>query len=125
MKIIKFFESFAKKHAEYVKQKQRIKKIYHKNDAPKKPWTFTKKLTAFLIVNCLAIEIYALITMWHFMDISALSALITAIVGECVASLAYVVKSTFENRVGGITYETAMKDVFHSIDEKDTDDAVG
>ncbi len=121
-------KEYAKRHADRVKQRQNLKALWHKNDKEKKPWTFTKKLTAFLIANCLVIEIYSLVTMWHFMDISALAALIAAVVGECICMCAYVVKSTIENKVGGITYETAMKDGFHlpnEMSEKEKNEAAG
>lgn len=121
-------KKYAQRHAEHVKQWHNLKKIWQKNDVNKKPWTFTKKLTAFLIANCLIIEIYALVTMWHFMDLSALATLITAVVGECILMCAYVVKATIENKNGGITYDLAMKDRFHSeneITEQDKKDAVG
>lgn len=121
-------KAYAKKHAEFVKKIHTLSAIWHKNDTKKKPWTFTKKLTAFLIANCLVIEIYALITMWHFMDLTALAALIAAVVGECIMACAYVIKSTYENRAGGIVYETALRETFHlpnEMTEKEKEEAVG
>lgn len=121
-------KQFAKKHARKVKERQQLSKIYHSNDKQKKPWTFAKKLTAFLIANCLVIEIYALITMWHFMDLTPLVALITAVVGDCIVACAYLIKSTYENRAGGIVYETALQETFHlpsEVTEKEKEEAVG
>ncbi len=118
----------AKEHARKVRQKQQLYKLYHSNDKEKKPWTFTKKLTAFMLLNCLVIEIYVLVAMWHFMDISSLAALIAAVIGECSMAIAYMAKSTVENRSGGIVYEAAMKETFHlpsELTEKEKNEAAG
>lgn len=114
----------AKKHALLVKQKQEIYDAKHENDK-KKSWSFTKKLMAFLICNCSVIEIYSLIAIWRFGDLSPLSCLITAIVGECVGVIAYSYKSSIENRSGGITYETAMFEMKNKFHKDNDEEPVG
>lgn len=121
----------AEQHARKVKETEQLKKIYHKNDKPKKPWTFTKSLMAFIIANCTLIEIYALVIMWRTFDLSALPTLITTVVGECIITLGYMAKSTVENKVGGITYDSVMEEVRSRIhlssemSEKEKKEAVG
>lgn len=118
----------AKEYADKVKEKQIIQEIKHENDKPKKPWTYTKTVMAFIMINCTVVEIYSLIVMWFMRDLTALPALITAIVGECVALLGYFIKATLENKTGGIVYESAMEEMknkFHQISEINQDEAVG
>ena len=107
-------------HAKEVKQKQELYEIKHSNDKPKEKLSFSKMAFIFIVGNCTVIEIYALIAMFHFGDLSSLSALITAVVGECVALLAYMVKSQHENTSGGIVYETAMRKLEHELNNDDT-----
>ena len=54
-------------------------------------------------------------------NLDALPVLITAIVGECVSILGYMVKSSIENKKGGIIFETAMKE----LENKDGEEIVG
>ena len=115
----------AQQRAERIKQKYELHEIAHANDKDRKPWTFSKKLTAFVIANCLVIEIFALVAMWHFMDLSPLPALITAVVGDCIAVIGYLIKSTFENCQGGITYDLAMMHLPSEISKEEKENAVG
>lgn len=81
-----------------------------KNYAEKnKELTFSKWAFIFMMANCSIIEIFSMIAMVVIMDLSALPSLITAVVGECIITLGYMAKATMENRVGGITYETAIR----------------
>lgn len=64
----------------------------------------------FIFCNCTAVEIYSMVAMWHFADLSALYALIGAVIGESITYISYNVKACRENTQGGITYETAMAD---------------
>ena len=114
----------AEKHAKHVKEFRELSEIWHSNDN-RKPWTFSKKLMAFIIANCTIIEMYSLIVMWRFMDLSPLPVLITAVVGECVALVSYQVKSTFENCQNGITYETAMLEMKEKFHQNNDEEAVG
>jgi hypothetical protein len=62
----------------------------------------------FIFCNCTAIELYSMVAMWHFADLSALYALIGAVVGESITYISYNVKACRENTRGGITYDTAI-----------------
>ena len=114
----------ALEHAEKVKLKQELNELRHSNDKPKEKLSFSKMAFIFMIANCVVIEIYALVAMFFFGDLSSLSALIAAVVGECISFLCFEIKSGKENTTGGIVYESAMKKLEHELDN-DTDDAVG
>lgn len=114
----------ALEHADRVKQKQELYDLRHSNDRKKEPLSFSKMAFIFMIGNCIAIEVYALVAMFIFGDLSSLSALIAAVVGECMSFLVFEIKSGKENTTGGIVYETAMKKLEHEL-ENNSDDAVG
>ncbi len=114
----------ALEHANKVKLKQELNELKHSNDAPKDKLSFSKIAFIFMLSNCVVIEIYALVAMFYFGDLSSLSALIAAVVGECVSFLAFEIKSGKENTSGGIIYESAMKKLEHEL-ENSSDDAVG
>lgn len=116
--------SKAMEHAEKVKLKQELHDLKHSNDKPKEKLSFSKMAFIFMIGNCVIIEIYALVAMFYFGDLSSLSALIAAVVGECVTTLGYFIKSQHENTKDGIIYETAMKKLEYELDNK-SDEAVG
>ena len=111
-------------HAEKVKLKQELNELRHSNDKPKEKLSFSKMAFIFMIANCVVIEIYALVAMFFFGDLSSLSALIAAVVGECISFLCFEIKSGKENTTGGIVYESAMKKLEHELNNN-TDDAVG
>lgn len=111
-------------HADRVKQKQELYEVKHANDKPKEKLSFSKVAFIFMITNCTIIEIYALVAMFFFADLSSLSTLIAAVVGECVSFLSYEWKSMRENSAQGIVYETAMKKLEYEL-ENSSDDAVG
>lgn len=114
----------AKAHAEKVKVNQYLHEVKHKNDKPKEKLSFSKMAFLFMIINCTVIEIYALVAMAFFADLSSLSTLIAAVVGECVSFLGYEIKSAKENMAGGIVYESAMKKLEHELDSK-SEESVG
>ena len=114
----------ALEHAEKVKLKQELNELRHSNDKPKEKLSFSKIAFIFMIANCVVIEIYALVAMAFFGDLSSLSALIAAVVGECISFLCFEIKSGKENTTGGIIYESAMKKLEHELNNN-TDDAVG
>lgn len=114
----------AKLYAEMVKKKQELNEIKHSNDKPKEKLSFSKMAFIFMIGNCTVIEIYALVAMFFYADLSPLSTLIAAVVGECMSFLVYEVKSSKENTSGGIVYESAMKKLEYELESK-TDDTVG
>jgi len=114
----------AERYAERIKQRQELYEIRHKNDRPKKEVTTGKKVLAYMIANCTIIELYSLVAMTIFADLSALPLLITAVVAECISVCGYYVKSTKENSANGIVYETAMKKLEYEL-ENNSEDAVG
>ena len=88
----------------------------------KKKWTTTKTVMWFMIILLLGIIIF---TGWSTVemitvvsagvglvawDFTPLVGLISAIAGQVIIVLGYFVKSTKENQVGGITYESMVRD---------------
>lgn len=79
----------------------------------------SKLLIAFLFISCTTIEIftgYVTLKMLSVamingssMDFSPLVTLIGAVVSEVIGYAVYSIKSTKENCVGGVVYETAMQ----------------
>ena len=120
----------AEKHAQRVKERERIKKIWHKND-PKKKIPFHKIVVGYLFLILNVVLIYAFVAMWHFADLTHLGLIITDIAAQVVTFLIYSRHSTAENTAGGIVFESAMQEIksrFHSRDEltqKEKDEAVG
>lgn len=115
-------------HAEKVKLKQELYEVKHANDKPKEKLTTGKKALRFMIINCSVIEIYSLFAMYMFQDLSPLTTLIAAVVGECVSIISYNIKSSKENTSGGIVYESAMRKLEHEFEEDSSegdDGAVG
>lgn len=75
---------------------------------PRKPLTTSKLALAYIFGSCTVVQVYSMLAMWHFGDLSALYSLIGATVGEAISYCAYAAKSTKENTTGGITYDMAM-----------------
>jgi len=98
----------AHQYAERVRQRRELKEIRHSNDAEKKPLSFSKKAVIFIFVNFVVIELYSMIVMAAFHDLTALGYLVTAVIGQCVTAIGYFVKSCAENCANGIVYETTM-----------------
>lgn len=64
----------------------------------------------YIFISCTAVQIYSMVAMWHFADLSPLYALIGATVGEGITYYAYTAKAKAENTTGGIVYENSLKD---------------
>lgn len=91
-------------------REQKIKE--EKAEFKKKNKIPTQKLTlAYIVINCSVIEIYSMVAMWRLRDLSALYALIAAVIGECLSYVTYCAKSSKENQKDGIVYDLAMKQV--------------
>lgn len=114
----------AKLYAEKVKVKQEIEDIKHSNDR-KKELSFSKIAVIFIFSNCVVIELYSMYAMLHIGDLSALGALIAAVVGQCVTICSYNIKAGKENTKEGIVFETAMKELEYSLTTNEDDGAVG
>ena len=119
----------ARVYADRIKKKQEIYEIKHQFDRKKKRLEFGKTMLVFVLVNIGIVEAYSMWVMYALGDLSALPTLITCIVGDCIALLSYFIKSTFENRAGGITFE-AMMNSFKirredEMSQEDIDQSVG
>lgn len=84
-------------------------------------------LMAFILINCVAVEIFSMYAMICLKDISSIYALIagavTSVIGEITALAVYSFKSMKENCSGGITFETAMSEMKRKLDnENDKND---
>lgn len=114
--LVKYLEL---KHAHHVADRKKFKKQLYKikYGREKEKVSTTKIVLAFLIFNMLVIEGYSLYAMLALGTLDALPVLITAIVGECISILGYMVKSSIENKSGGIVFETAMKQLEDNKDE--------
>lgn len=100
--------AFAYRYAKRKKINDKIRTIKY-GDKPKQPMSMGKKLTIFLLINFIIIQLYAMVVMFIFRDLSALPTFISTIIAEVVTLLGYQIKSTVENRSGGLIYELAMK----------------
>ena len=121
----------AKEHARKVKEKQQIYKIKHSNDSKDKRFPFHKVITVYLFILLNVLLVYAMVSMWHFSDLTHLGVIITDIAAQVVTFLIYSHHSTAQNTSGGIVFETAMEQIktqFHRKDEvteKEKEEAVG
>lgn len=59
---------------------------------------------------------FAMVSMWHFADLTYLGVLISDVAAQVMTYFVYTKKATAENTVGGITYETALQSL-KSVDE--------
>ena len=81
----------------------------------------SKLLIFFLFLNCTIIELFTGFVTLKSLDLTTLTmanpdftplvTLIGAVVSEVVGYAVYALKSAKENTVGGITYETAMRQI--------------
>lgn len=94
-------------------------------DVEKQKRNTTKFLIGFLFINFTIVEVYSMWMMFYFADLSSLYVLITAVIGETIAFATYVLKSTRENTVGGVVYETAMKHLDEEMNRKEPKDLGG
>lgn len=81
----------------------------------------SKLLILFLFINCTIIELFTGFVTLKSLDLTTLTmanpdftplaALIGAVVSEVIGYAVYALKSAKENTAGGITYETAMRQI--------------
>ena len=114
----------AQKYAERVRIKNEIEKIKHSNDEKRQHLSFSKIAVIFIFINCFIIELYSMVVMVLFHDLTSLGSLVMAVLGQCVSLMGYFIKSTKENTSQGIVYETAMYELKTGTTEED-DGAVG
>ena len=94
----KFVSKLKKEIVKSEKRKYRLelRKVREENtyiSERKKKFTTTKLFMYFILFNCTAIEVYSMITMFVLKDLSALYALIGAVVGESISYAIYCAKS--------------------------------
>lgn len=58
----------------------------------------TKLIIAFILINCTAVEVYAMVAMFRFQELSALPTLITTVIAESISFAIYCAKSFLEKR---------------------------
>lgn len=95
------------------------KREFKKQFLPKIPTS--KLLIFFLFLNCTIIELFTGFVTLKNLDLTTLTmtnpdftplvTLIGAVVSEVVGYAVYALKSAKENTAGGITYETAMRQI--------------
>lgn len=93
--------------------------------------TTTKKLIIFLFANSLIIEFFTMaILAWSLAlssatgiapDYTPLNTLVGTVIGEVIGFGVYAVKSTIENREGGITYLAAQRELESEDEDNDVD----
>ena len=90
----KFDNEMSKLKAEN-EQLRMLKELKDEKDKyRKKPkMEMSKKFAIYLFLLLNVIVIYSLVAMWHFMDLSYLGTLITAIAAECITYITYCTKS--------------------------------
>lgn len=95
------------------------KKEFKKRFLPK--ISTSKLLIFFLFLNCTIVELFTGFVTLKSLDLTTLTmanpdftplvTLIGAVVSEVIGYAVYAVKSAKENTAGGITYETAMRQI--------------
>lgn len=111
------------------RKRRRQLRIEENKYKPKLKLPTTSKLMAvylFVILNI--VLIYAMVAMWHFMDLTYLGVLITDVAAQVLTYFIYTKKATVENSAGGITHDMAMKSANEATIYKNndtTDDVVG
>lgn len=109
-----------------IARKQELQKEKNKYKTTKK-YSTTKLIAVYLFILLNVVLGFSMYMMYHLSDLTYLGVLITDIVAQLITFLIYVVKSTKENTQGGITYETAIRNLemksSNIIDEDE--DAVG
>ena len=107
-------------HADRMKMKQELASIRHANDPEKKKIANSKIVLWFVLGDFLCVQLFCMWFMKTYPEYGDLGAFIAlAILGQVGTILGYYKKSSTENTVGGIVYDSAM------IQLNSSDDAVG
>ena len=104
--------TIAEKEKRWAKRKEKLireQKLKADMAKYKKPLSMSKKMLMYIVVNCTVVQIYAMVAMFVLQDLSALYALITAVVGETIAFFIYEIKAARENTSEHGTTVLAMK----------------
>ena len=114
----KNLESEREKHElrmKKIEQEGELREMKAQEKALKEKYRHKKKISTskaglwYMMIMCTIIQAFSLVAMWHFADLSPLTTLIGATVGEVFAYWAYTLKAAKENCQGGITYEMALE----------------
>lgn len=104
--------TIAEKEKRWAKRKEELireQKLKADMAKYKKPLSMSKKMLIYIVVNCTVVQVYAMVAMFVLQDLSALYALITAVVGETIAFFIYEIKAARENTSEHGTTVLAMK----------------
>jgi hypothetical protein len=82
-------------HRQQTNQKPIVSKSPNKKD---NKLTTTKKLMAYIVVNCTIIELYTMFIVYKFQEAAILEPLISAVVAESFSFFVYCLKSYFETK---------------------------
>ena len=120
--------SFAKRHAQRVSYRKQLSQIYHSNDEPKNKTLISssKLFLGFVLVDFLVIQIFSMWYMYtypEYSDFGSFIGIAVGIIGQVGVILGYFKKSSVENTVGGIVYDTAMQQLNNNA--SDDEDCVG
>ena len=81
------------------RRRNEIERIKQRNkEKPKNYFTATKLFMYFIFINCTAVEIYSMVIMYLFQDLSALTTLIGTVIGESITFAVYCAKSYHETK---------------------------
>ena len=95
---------------ESIARKQELQKVKNEYKTQRK-YSTTKLIAIYLFVLLNVVLGFSMYMMYHLSDLTYLGVLITDIVAQLLTFTIYVVKSTKENTRGGITYETAIRNL--------------
>lgn len=115
----------AQEHANKMRIKREIESIYHAYDKPKKKISSGKIFLGLVLGDFLLIQLFCMWFMYKYPEYGDLGALIgiaIAILGQLGALIGYFKKSTAENTVGGIVYDSALQ---RNNDDSFDEEAVG
>ncbi len=91
-----------------------------------KKTSFSKKLVFFVMFWVVEVIIYSEIVMWMHYDLSALYVLLGGVVTAGISAIvSMMMKSKAENTVGGIIYDSAMKELEKQNLNNSTENTVG
>lgn len=111
-KYYEFKLKLAYRHSESVRKRREIIALYHSNDKDKKHISSSKLFLGFALGDFLIVQFFCMWFMYAYPEYSDLGSLIgiaVAILGQVGVVLGYFKKSTAENTVGGIVYDSAMQ----------------
>ena len=92
-------------------RKRKLKEEKDKYKSKIKLPSTSKLMATYLFVVLNIVLAFAMISMWHFADLSYLGVLITDVAAQVLTFFIYTRKAVIENSSGGITYDIAMNSI--------------